>query len=188
MLKTAAGRILQPILARLKPLNVKSAFCGGKQVKKNGTRQGKQRYRCQSCNRRFDAGERLNAEHLWQRYTREKQTAQQLAQRFGCSRRTISRHLQKAQKKSALAQAKTANLLLDATFFGKKRGVTVVYDAHSKQALYLKAITVEKSGDYRQAIDELRKKGTQIQSITCDGLRGLFTLFPDIPVQMCRFH
>ena len=38
----------------------KCLFCGSKQVKKNGTRDGKQRYKCTACNKRFSGGQKLN--------------------------------------------------------------------------------------------------------------------------------
>ena len=54
-------------------------FCGSKQVKKNGTRGGKQRYKCTACNKRFSGGSRLDPDTLWQLYSDGKQTAAQLA-------------------------------------------------------------------------------------------------------------
>ncbi|WP_115610388.1 transposase-like zinc-binding domain-containing protein [Cardiobacterium valvarum] len=38
----------------------KCLFCGSKQVKKNGTHDGKQRYKCTACNKRFSGGSRLD--------------------------------------------------------------------------------------------------------------------------------
>ena len=35
---------------------------------------------------------------------------------------------------------------------------------------------------------KIAKRGIKIQSIICDGRKGLFDLFPEIPVQMCQFH
>ena len=75
-------------------------FCGSKQVKKNGTRGGKQRYKCTACNKRFSGGGRLDSDTLWQLYSDGKQTAAQLAEQQGCSLRTIRRHLAKAVTKA----------------------------------------------------------------------------------------
>ena len=41
---------------------------------------------------------------------------------------------------------------------------------------------------YLKGIKEIAKRGIKIQSIICDGRKGLFDLFPEIPVQMCQFH
>ena len=78
-------------------------FCGSKQVKKNGARDGKQRYKCTACNKRFSGGSRLDPGTLWQLYSDGKQTAAQLAEQHGCSLRTIRRHLAKARTKAAYA-------------------------------------------------------------------------------------
>ena len=37
-------------------------------------------------------------------------------------------------------------------------------------------------------IVEIRRRGIDIQAIVCDGRKGLFQLFGDIPIQMCQFH
>ncbi|WP_216584472.1 transposase-like zinc-binding domain-containing protein, partial [Cardiobacterium valvarum] len=38
-------------------------FCDSKQVKKNGTRDGKQRYKCTARNKRFSGGSRLDPDN-----------------------------------------------------------------------------------------------------------------------------
>ena len=152
------------------------------------SRNGKKRYRCQNCHKQFEGGSRLNAEHLWQRYTQGKQTAEQLAKSFGRSRKTISRHLQKAQTKSDFAVVQTANIIMDTICFGRQYGIMVLYDSISKQALFVAEVRYESNVLYLEAIRCLQEKGTAIQSITCDGRRDLEKLFPGIPMQLCQFH
>jgi hypothetical protein len=41
---------------------------------------------------------------------------------------------------------------------------------------------------YLDGIEEIARRGIKIQSIICDGRKGLFQLFGDMPVQMCNFH
>lgn len=41
---------------------------------------------------------------------------------------------------------------------------------------------------YLKGINELKTKGFEVLAIVCDGRRGLFQLFGDIPIQMCQFH
>ena len=55
----------------------KCFFCGSKLVVKNGKRNGKQRYKCNDCGRRFDGGERLDSAFLWQLYSERKQTKEE---------------------------------------------------------------------------------------------------------------
>ena len=76
----------------------KCFFCGSKRTKKNGKRNGKQRYKCNDCTRRFDGGKRLNSAELWRLYSEQKQTKTELAERFQCSHSTIARYLKNTLK------------------------------------------------------------------------------------------
>ena len=77
---------------------------------------------------------------------------------------------------------------MDTTYFGRKCGFMVLYDACSKRALTMTAIERKTNALYMQAVAALREKGIEIQSIICDGKSGLLGSFLDIPVQMCQFH
>ena len=77
---------------------------------------------------------------------------------------------------------------MDTTYFGRKWGVMVLYDARSKRALTVVAVERETNAPYTQEVAALQEKGVLIQSIICDGKSGLLGSFPDIPVQMCQFH
>ena len=142
-----------------------------------------------SCHKRFSGGQKLSPNTLWQRYSEGKQSAAQLAAQYGCSIKTIRRHLIKAatQGECALPQA-PVNLIMDTTYFGRKWGVMVLYDACSKRALTVVAVERETNALYTQAVAALQEKGVLIQSIISDGKSGLLGSFPDIPVQMCQFH
>ncbi|WP_155814328.1 helix-turn-helix domain-containing protein, partial [Cardiobacterium hominis] len=65
-------------------------------MKKDGWQNGKQRYKCKACGKRFDGGKRLQNDELWAAYSAGKQTAAQLATQYGCSSKTIYRYLHKA--------------------------------------------------------------------------------------------
>jgi len=167
----------------------KCLFCGSKQVKKNGTRDGKQRYKCTACNKCFSGGSRLDPDILWQLYSEGKQTAAQLAEQHGCSLKTIRRYLAKAVTKAPSVTPQAAvNLIVDTTYFGRKWGVMVLYDAISKRALSVLEVKSETIERYRQEVAALQERGVVIQSIICDGRSGLLQAFPGIPVQMCQFH
>ena len=138
----------------------KCLFCGSKQVRKDGAQNGKQRYRCVSCHKRSSGGQKPNPNILWQCYSEGKQTAAQLAGRYGCSIKTIRRYLAKAatQANGVLPQA-PVNLVMDTTCFGRKWGVMVLYDACSKRALTVTAIERETNALYMQAVAALRESG-----------------------------
>ena len=137
----------------------------------------------------YIGGQRLNPNTLWQRYSEGKQSAAQLAAQYGCSLKTIRRHLAKAatQAECTLPQA-PVNLIMDTTYFGRKWGVMVLYDAISKRALSVLEVKNETIERYRQEVAALQERDVVIQSIICDGKSGLLGSFLDIPVQMCQFH
>ncbi|MDD2166988.1 hypothetical protein [Glaesserella parasuis] len=61
-------------------------------------------------------------------------------------------------------------------------------DSLSKKVVYHRVIKTEKDVYYRIAFNSFRMKGYNIQSITCDGRRGLLKDLLDTPTQMCHFH
>lgn len=77
---------------------------------------------------------------------------------------------------------------MDTTFFGNEFGVLVLMDSLSKKVVYHKIVNAERVIYYRKAINELREKDYKIQSITCDGRRGLLKDILNTPIQMCQFH
>ena len=57
-----------------------------------------------------------------------------------------------------------------------------------KTNVYWKYVRHETLEGYQSGINYLLSKGLSIKGIVCDGKRGLFTAFGNIPVQMCQFH
>ena len=142
-----------------------------------------------SCHKRFSGGQKLSPNTLWQRYSEGKQSAAQLAAQYGCSLKTIRRHLAKAATQADCSLPQTpVNLIMDTTYFGRKWGVMVLYDAISKRALSVLEVKNETIERYRQEVAALQERGVVIQSIICDGKSGLLGSFLDIPVQMCQFR
>lgn len=77
---------------------------------------------------------------------------------------------------------------MDTTYFGRKFGLMVFMDNTPRTVLYYAIVSHETNSGYKQGIDYLSSLGVDIQSITCDGRRGLRTLFTRTPCQMCQFH
>ena len=118
-----------------------------------------------------------------------KLTYQQLANKYKCSVRTIQRHIDKAPKKALnLPLQNRLNIIADTTFFGRSFGVLVLMDSMTEKVIYHQIVKTEKDRYYKIALNKLREKGYIIQSITCDGRRGLLNDFLDTPTQMCHFH
>ncbi len=77
---------------------------------------------------------------------------------------------------------------MDTTFFGRYFGVLVLIDSNSNNVISHYFVRTEKDIYYKLALNRLREKGYIIQSITCDGRRGLMKDLFNTPVQMCQFH
>jgi hypothetical protein len=78
---------------------------------------------------------------------------------------------------------------MDTTYFGRKLGVMVFKDSLSGTILLKYYVLQETNKMYLSGIEEIARRGIKVQSIICDGRKGLFQLFsPHIPVQMCQFH
>ncbi|TCP97835.1 mutator family transposase [Cricetibacter osteomyelitidis] len=77
---------------------------------------------------------------------------------------------------------------MDTTFFGREFGVLVIMDSLSEKVIYHQIVKTERDEYYQKALNKLREKGYVIQSITCDGRRGLLKDLFDVPIQMCHFH
>ncbi|MGX2974287.1 hypothetical protein ACWIUH_04495 [Ursidibacter arcticus] len=58
----------------------------------------------------------------------------------------------------------------------------------SERGIYHQLVKTERDEYYHVALNRLREKGYIIQSITCDGHRGLLRDLFDIPTQMYHFH
>lgn len=157
-------------------------------MSKYGFQNGIQRFKCGACNRTFAVAERINTNTVWQEYTEGKQTYLQLASKYGCSVKTIQRRIDTVKAQTQTTFPSVVNLLMDTTYFGRKLGVMVFKDSLSGQILYKQYVKTETNKLYLAGVEEIAKRGIKIQSIICDGRKGLLQLFEGIPIQMCNFH
>ncbi len=77
---------------------------------------------------------------------------------------------------------------MDTTYWGRNFGVMLFKDAYTKENLLKYYVKSETNILYLQGINELTTRGFEVLAIVCDGRRGLFQLFGEIPIQMCQFH
>lgn len=80
------------------------------------------------------------------------------------------------------------NVLMDTTYFGRSFGVMVFKDSISGTILFKQYVKQETNKLYLLGLGEIIRRGIKIQSIICDGRRGLLNLIPNVPFQMCCFH
>ncbi|MDR1348146.1 MAG: hypothetical protein LBJ63_06950 [Prevotellaceae bacterium] len=136
----------------------------------------------------FTGRKLVNPAELWEKYLRRKQTYQELAQAYGCSSKTIRRRLDKYSVELNEHFPKVANVVMDTTYFGRSLGVMCFKDSITKTLLHKQYVRYETNVLYFGGIEIIHSKGVVIKSIICDGRKGLFHLFGDIPIQMCRRH
>lgn len=149
---------------------------------------GVQRYKCYVCGRQFLGSIRLDKSELWNEYCIGKQTYEQLAIAHQCSVRTIQRYLDRVVVERKTTFERIANVLMDTTYFGRCFGVMVFKDSLSGDILYKCYVKHETNALYIKGLEIIGSRGIKIQSIICDGRKGLLTLYTDIPIQMCQFH
>lgn len=145
-------------------------------------------YKCLSCGKQFVIRKKLDENILWEEYTKGKQTYAQLAEKYGCSSKTIKRTLDRAEISYRPIQLTKVNVVMDTTYWGRNFGVMVFKDSKSSQTIHKKFVKYETNKLYKEGIESITKMGITILSIVCDGRKGLLQMFPDIPVQMCQFH
>lgn len=79
-------------------------------------------------------------------------------------------------------------VVMDTTYFKRICVLLVLRDAYTSENLLHRFIIYETINEYVLAIEELKQKGFVIDGIVADGRRGIFRVFPNIPIQMCQFH
>ncbi len=130
----------------------------------------------------------MDSNVLWKEYSKGKQTYQQLASKYGCSKRTIQRKIDSYTIKKTEKTSREVIVLMDTTYWGRSFGVMLFKDAITKENLLKYFVKTETNKQYQEGIKELQARGYTILAIVCDGRRGLLNSFKNIPVQMCQFH
>jgi hypothetical protein len=141
-----------------------------------------------SCGCQFRGGNRVLPEQLWEEYANGKQTYAQLAVKYKCSIKTIQCKLDAVSIASDNQFPSVMNLLMDTTYFNRYSGVMVFKDSLTGKYLHKIYIRSETIAAYKEGVAFIKAKGIYIQSVICDGRRGLLTCFADIPIQMCQFN
>lgn len=154
----------------------------------NGLRDGKQRYKCKECGRRFTGGIRRDKSQVITDYVDGKQTIIQLAAKYKVSERTIRRDLESMRFVRKKAKYKEVTVQLDTTYWGRKFGLMVIKDALRNKVLWHKYVYNETINQYMEGISWLKSQGFKIYGAVIDGMRGLAQALYPIPVQMCQFH
>jgi hypothetical protein len=124
-------------------------------------------------------------------YTFGKQTANELAIKYGRSRKWILEQIGKADTVVDVVDPKSCRLIVvvaDAAFYSWADGHIIFREPNLKKNLIWKEIHTESPGAYAHLKAVLELRGYVIKAVILDGKRGIREVFRDIPVQMCQFH
>ena len=109
----------------------------------NGVRDGRQRYKCKDCNRRFTGGVHRDKSQVITDYIEGKQTLEQLASKYKVSERTIRRDLEGMRFVHKIAKHKEVTVQLDTTYWGRNFGLMVIKDVLRNEILWHKYVRNE---------------------------------------------
>ena len=157
-------------------------------MKRNGHKNGVQIYKCWKCGRQFLGGERLDDAEIWEEYVTFRQTYSQLAEKYGCSKKTIQRRIDRYRTVKGIHTPRRVVVVMDTTYWGRDFGVMLFKDALTGEDLLWFFVKTETVAMYVKGVNTLLEMGYEIAGIVCDGRRGLLKAFPGIPVQICQFH
>ena len=155
---------------------------------KNGLRGRKQLYKCKDCGRQFLGGKRRDKSQVITDYVEGKQTLDQLALKYGVNEKTIRRDLEGMRHVQKIAKYKQVAIQMDTTYWGRRFGLMVIFDAVRKRILWRKYVTHETIADYMEGVDWLKSKGFTLYGAVIDGMKGLAKALYPLPVQLCQFH
>ena len=111
-----------------------------------------------------------------------------MAEKYGCSPRTIKRKLDAYIPPKGMSSPGRAVVVMDTTYWGRKYGVMLFKDALTGRDLLWYFVKSETNALYAQGIAELEGMGYVIPAVVFDGRKGLPAMFPDKKMQLCQFH
>lgn len=163
--------------------------CGSSRSVKNGRRKGAQLYKCTDCGYQFRNGSLPDDTRLWHLYQENKQTIRELSVTLGVSESTIKRRLRGISFEWEQPPLSGGGFVhIDATYWGRSRGVIVGLDEDTGMVLYMAFIHSETNADYEAAVNSIKERGYEIRGLIIDGRKSLFRTFSCYKVQMCQFH
>lgn len=167
-------------------------------VKRNGVRNGRQRYTCLTCSRSWSSKHRpgRKTQKLWRQYAFEGRTVASLAKEYRLGVRCIRTQLAAYVPPRIIQRPRLVAVIMDVTYFDDW-GILVVIDPAANPKLgentvlyYAVLEGTERTVDYEVATDTIEAMGYSILMATIDGRRGVQHMLEarGIPVQYCQFH
>lgn len=165
--------------------------CGSVNTKKDGKRKWRQSYKCKKCSHIWISKSRcitkVNTTKIYKEFSFHKQTYKELSNSFNISVKTVQKYLDMEIILKKKVNPRNVILLIDTTYFWTF-WLMLFKDSQSKDILNYKIVDYETNSGYENGIRELMIDWRKIDAIICDWRRGLLSMFPEIPTQMCQFH
>ena len=167
-------------------------------VKKNGSKGGKQRYYRHGRHTSWTSKPRPRKlrDKLWSQYAFDGRTVNSLAKEHKKSTGYIRAQLNGYAPPRIVQKPRTVAVIMDVTYFGDW-GLLVVVDPYADASVgentapcYATVEGTERTVDYEVATDTIEAMGYSIIAATIDGRRGVRQMLESkgIPVQHCQFH
>jgi hypothetical protein len=174
-------------------------ICKLQRVQKWGTQNDKQRYRCANCYHNFTLrnGEVKKAnQFVWfYKWVMERQVYQHLIRDSGMSQSSLQRLFKfylNAPPANTVKSKGHVHLLIDGTYFENGLCLILYYDYDIQYVQLFRQTNQEKFREIKEDLQNLKKLGTQIYSVTCDGhksiIKAVAKAFPNTIVQRCIVH
>jgi len=125
---------------------------------------------------------------VWKEYVEEKQTLEQLAERYQHSHIWVRKQLDTVATPTSTITPRPTVIIADTTFWGRHYGVCVFRAWPLAENIWWNEVASELMAHYRYGKQILEEKGWKLLGAVVDGRRGFLGVFEDIPVQICQFH
>lgn len=173
--------------------------CGFTDSIKWGHQSGKQRYKCKNCGILYTASNhgvsKANRFVWFEKWVVERNTFSELSMTSGYSDRTLRRYFYEYLSKPPVLSvypSEKVNLLIDGTYFTNGLCLILYRDNTIKFTQLYRLTDGEWFDEMAEDLSNLLRLGVQIESITCDGHKGLLKAVrnacPDVTLQRCIVH
>jgi len=174
-------------------------ICTLQRVQKWGKQNNKQRYRCSNCYHNFtlkNEGVKKANQFVWfYKWVMERQVYKNLIRDSKMSQSSLQRLFKfylKEPPVNIISSKGNVHLLIDGTYFENGLCLILYYDYDIQYVQLFRQTNQEKFKEIKEDLLNLKKLGTQIYSVTCDGhksiMKAVSKAFPNAIVQRCVVH
>ena len=177
----------------------KCNVCGSNKLHKDGKRNGKQRYQCSECYANFTIKnpvvKKKNLFIWFKKWIMERQVYSTLVRDSKMSQKTLQRLFNDYLKSYPVIEIKSktkVHLLVDGSYFPNGLCLILYYDYDINYVQFYRETTQEKYKEIKEDLENFKKLGVDVYSVTCDGhraiLKAIKKVYPDAIIQRCLVH